>query len=102
METIGMQDRACVTAVVCGDQRQGGAEKLSVISFVRFPNRNSVVEVFREIDQDAGNFAKRFGIQTKGIVGELTLRVGENPTKLLYGPRKVRVTSSLIPQRTVF
>jgi len=78
-----MQDCTAVTAVVWGDQRQGGAEKLSVISFVRFPNPCAVVEVFREVDQDAGNLAKRFGIQTKGIVGELTLRVGENPPKLL-------------------
>jgi hypothetical protein len=47
------------------------------------------------------SLAQRFGIQTERIVGEIALRVGENPAKLLYGRREVRVTASLIRRRTL-
>ena len=52
-------------------QGKGGAEELDVVAFVRRPYPGAGVEVFGEIDQDAGEVAKRIGRQTEGVVGEV-------------------------------
>ena len=100
-EAVGMEARSKVAAVSSRGQGKGGAEELDVVAFVGCPYPGAVVEVFREIDQDAGEFAERLGSQAEGVVGEVALRVRERPPKLPHDLRKMRITSSPIPLRTV-
>ncbi len=74
-QTVGME----VASLAFRDQWKGGAEELGVVAFVGCPNAGAVVEVFSEVDQNAGEFTKRLERQTERIVGEAALHFRERP-----------------------
>ena len=82
-------------------QRKGGAEELGVVAFVGCPYPGAAVEVFGEIDQDAGEFAQRLGRQAEGIVGEASLRLGERPPELPHDLGKMRVALTFVSLGTM-
>ena len=77
-------------------QGEGGAEELDVVAFVRRPDPDAVVEVFGEIDQDAGEVAERPGGQAERVVGEVILRPGEYPPELLRDLGEIRIALTLV------